>query len=233
MRFSVLITSYECYGKGEQLLQENLITVFSQTYRPLQCIVSDHSRDNKIENMIKTLNTNGVDFIYVRYSENYGSPCHNWNNALKYSTGDYIHYMAMDERYASETSVQGVVDFMKISSAKWIACYQLVDPMNTTYIPRWNNNILQVNTIGGPATIVIDKSLKDITLDPQFIWYLDTDWYFRLYQAAGHPVIYNSIFFIGRIHEFQLTNTVCSNPDLVKCENERMVTKYGSPLPNS
>lgn len=43
MRYSILITSYECYGKGAEFLRENLLSVFSQTYRPIQCIISDHS----------------------------------------------------------------------------------------------------------------------------------------------------------------------------------------------
>jgi glycosyltransferase involved in cell wall biosynthesis len=232
MKYSILITSYECYGKGSELLKETLLSVFSQTYRPIQCIVSDHSKDDIIKDMVATLDTNGIEFIYIKYSEHYGSPCHNWNNALKYSTGDYLHYVAMDERYAHSDAVQDIVDFMKKTNAKWTACSQMVDPMNTKFTPKWNDNILQCNTIGGPLAVVLDKSLKHITLDPQFIWFLDLDWYYRIYKEVGPPIIYDEIAIIGRIHELQLTNTVC-NTQRRNYETNLLRMKYGNPIPRS
>ena len=231
--FSILITSYECHGKGVDLLRENLMTVFSQTYRPLQCIVSDHSRDNIIEDMVKTLDTNGVDLVFVKYSENYGNPCHNWNNALEHCVGEYIQYLAMDERYYYDNAIQDIVKFMKISNAKWIACSQLIYPINTKFTPRWNDNILQCNTISGPAAVILDKSLKHIKLDPGFIWYLDLDWYYRIYLEVGPPLIYDNITYIGRIHEFQLSNTICSNTEFQEAERSALIVKYGKPLPSS
>lgn len=210
MLYSILITSYECYGKGVEYLKENLLNVFNQTYRPIQCIVSDHSKDNVIEDMVRTLDPKGVDLIYTRYSEHYGNPCHNWNNALKYCNGDYIHYLAMDDRLASETVVEDVVHFMKKTHAKWIACSNITTHDNQIYIPKWPDDILKTNTLSGPSAIVLDTSLKHITLDPQFTWLLDADWYYRISQEAGPPVICDIILFLNRVHPHQLTNTVCS-----------------------
>jgi len=231
--YSILITSYECYGKGSELLRENLLNVFSQTYRPIQCIVSDHSRDNVIEDMVKTLDTNGVDFIYLRYSENYGNPCHNWNNALKYATGDYIHYLAMDDYLADNHSVQNVVDYMKQSNPKWVAVSHIMIPHNNLFIPRWNDDILHYNTISGPSAIVIDRSIKHITLDPNFTWFLDLDWYYRLYKEAGKPAILDKIIWINRFHSYQLSNTLCNSDEYRGDEYNKLIAKYGNPLPKS
>ena len=231
--YSILITSYECYGKGSEFLKENLLKVFSQTYRPIQCIVSDHSRDNVIEDMVKTLNPNGVEFIYVRYSENYGSPCHNWNNALKYATGDYIHYLAMDDPLADDVAVQTVVEFMKESNPKWIAVSHTLSHTNEKFTPSWNNDILNNNSISGPSAIVLDKSIKDITLDPQFTWFLDVDWYYRLYKELGKPVILDKIVWINRVHPHQLTRTVCTSTQYRQDEYNKLIAKYGYPLPKS
>ena len=225
MLYSILITSYECYGKGAELLKENLLAVFSQTYRPIQCIVSDHSKDGAIENMIKTLDPKGVEFIYVRYSEHYGNPCHNWNNALKYATGDYLHYLAMDDKLAYTGAVQDVVAYMKSTNAKWVAVSHITSNDGRQFTPRWNNNILQDNTISGPSAVVIHKSLKHITLDPQFIWLLDVDWYYRLFKEVGEPVIFNCVIFINRIHSLQLTNTIC-NDTLKETEHINIFKKY-------
>jgi len=231
--YSILITSYECYGKGSELLKHNLLSVFSQTYRPIQCIVSDHSRDNVIEDMVKILDTNGIELIYVRYSENYGSPCHNWNNALRYATGDYIHYLAMDDYLADNHSVQNVVECMKQSNPKWVAVSQRTSHDNNIFVPRWNNNILHDNTISGPSAIVLDKSIKHITLDPNFTWFLDLDWYYRLYKEVGKPAILDKIIFINRVHPHQLTRTVCTSRQYKQDEYNKLIAKYGNPLPKS
>jgi hypothetical protein len=183
--------------------------------------------------MVKTLDTNGVEFIYVRYSENYGNPCHNWNNALKYATGDYIHYLAMDDYLADENSVQNVVEFMKQTNTKWAAVSQITSHDNNIFVPRWNNNILHDNTISGPSAIVIDKSIKHITLDPNFTWFLDLDWYYMLYREAGKPAILDKIICISRVHPYQLTRTTCNSTKYKKDEYNKLIAKYGYPLPKS
>lgn len=232
MLYTIVISAYECHGKGAEFLRENLTSIFDQSYRPIQCIVSDHSRNDDISNMVKTLNPNGVDFIYVKYSDHYGNPCHNWNNGLKYATGDYIHYLAMDDKLENNDSVKNVVEFMKNTNAKWIACSHKINPTNEVFIPKWNDYIIQTNTISGPSAIVIDKTLKHITFDPQFILYLDLDLYYRLYKEAGEPLIYNNVAWVNRIHSLQLSHTVCDY-NLTLLETERLVKKYGNPLPRS
>jgi len=232
MKYSILINSYECYGKGAEFLKENLLSVFSQTYRPIQCIISDHSKDDVIKEMINTLDKNGTECLYLKYSEHYGNPCHNWNNALEYCSGDYIHYLAMDDRLAHQDAVKDTVNFMKTHNSKWIACSHTVDPAGYKFTPEWNSDILQYNTISGPSAVVLDKSLKHIKLDPTFIWFLDLDWYYRIYLEAGPPTIYDNILFINRFHSLQLTNTVC-NTERQQHETNLLRLKYGNPIPTS
>lgn len=229
--YSILVTSYECNGKGTAFLEENVKSIIDQTYRPIQCIISDHSKDDNIEKMVKKLDTKGIDLIYLRYTEHYGSPCHNWNNALKHATGEYIHYLAMDDKLSDNNSVKNIVDF--IQPYKWIACSHRMNPSNGIFVPCWNNNILQSNTISGPSAVVIKKELKHITLDPSFIWFLDLDWYYRLFLEAGPPVIFNQVTWVNRHHSDQLTNTVCKQPNLVESEIYKLYSKYSNPLPLS
>jgi hypothetical protein len=232
MKYSILTTTYECYGKGKLFVEENLRNVFMQSYRPLQCIISDHSKDDVIENYIKTLDTNGVELVYVRYKENYGNPGDNWNNALNYATGKYIQYNCMDERLAHNDAVKNIVEFMEKNDAKWIACSQITEPTNKKYTPSWNKSIINKNTISGPTAVVIRDNLKHITMDSQFFYYIDTEWYYRLYKEAGSPVIFDSISYIGRVHDLQLTNIFCTN-ERISLENERLHVKYNFNLPSS
>jgi hypothetical protein len=229
---SILTTSYECYGKGVQFMRENLEAVISQTYRPLQCVVSDHSKDTEIEDMIKTLDPKGVDIVYVRYSENYGNAGENWNNALKYATGKTLQYNCMDERLAHPNAIKDALDFMNRNNSQWIAVAQITEPKNTLYIPFWNPYMITSNTLSGPTAVIIRDTLKHITLDPQFFYFIDTEWYYRLWKTAGQPVIFNQVTYIGRIHDLQMTNTF-STPERVELERTRLHEKYGPTLPLS
>lgn len=78
--YSIVITTYECNGKGVSFLKDNIDAVLSQTYRPLQCVISDHSRDSEIETFLQTVDKKDVEFVYTRYHDHYGNPSHNWNN---------------------------------------------------------------------------------------------------------------------------------------------------------
>jgi glycosyltransferase involved in cell wall biosynthesis len=206
--YSVIITTYECRGKGVQFTRECLESVFSQTYRPIQCVVSDHSRDTAIEEMVRGLDTMDIDFLYTRYTENYGNPCHNWNNGLNYAKGTFIQYMAMDNRLAYPDAVKDIIHHLETTGSKWVATACQIHP-NGFYIPRWlgSDAILRTNTIGGPTAIVIRDTLKHIKLDPDFTWLLDLDWYYRLAKEAGPPSFFTQTFtYIDRHHPDQLTH---------------------------
>jgi len=224
--FSVIITTYECYGAGKKLLEENLSSLLRQTYDSIECIITDHSKDDVIQNYVNSISTpSNIKIVYTRYAENYGSPSHNWNNGLKFCNGEFIHCLCMDERYAYSDAITDIIEFMKKTESKWIACSQITEPDNYNYTPKWNSNILMNNTLSGNGAIVIKKELKHIKFDPQFIWYLDTDYYYRIFLEVGEPTIFDKIIYIGRIHENQLTNKICNN-ERVTQENIKIKKKY-------
>jgi GT2 family glycosyltransferase len=227
--FSILLTTYECQGMGPLYTEYNLKRIFAQTYRPLQVVVSDHSKDDEVEDMVKSLDTSGVDLVYTRYRENYGNPCANWTNALQYAKGDYINYFAMDDYLYDTNSVKNVVEeFEKNPSIQWMACRQRIIPGNKEYIPQWpGESILFQNLIGGPSGVIIRSNLKDIQLSPEFIWLLDVDLYYRLYLKVGQPYLSQIIYYINRINPaYQLTNQVCDGELRVR-ENISICKKYG------
>ena len=114
MKISICIPTWEQYGRGFEFLKNNFEQILKQTYKNFNVIISDHSKDDNIENYIKTLNfPNNIKLLYTRYAENYGSPSHNWNNGLKYANGDFLHTLCMDERYYHRDAIKNIVDFIK------------------------------------------------------------------------------------------------------------------------
>lgn len=230
--YSILITSYECNGKGKEFLGENLSMIVDQSYPNIQVIISDHSKDDEIENFVNAFDKKKIELIYIRYTENYGSPCHNWNNALKYSTGDYLHYLAMDDKFYDNEAITYIVNFMEINKdARWVATTHQLAPSNKIFIPVWDQRIfLGMNTISGPSAIVIRKDFKHVSLDPTFLYYLDLDWYYRLFDEAGPPFIIKRICWVNRVSEYQLSRTVCTD-ELRNDEKIKLIYKYQNYLP--
>jgi hypothetical protein len=232
--YTFLITVYECNGKGVEFTLQNVRSIIDQSYRPIQIVVSDHSRNDLIEIALKGLDWKGIEYVYDRYKEHYGNPCHNWNNALRFSKGDYIQYFAMDDYLATRDTIKEIVTFMeKTPESKWFVMPSLTHSRKERFIPRWNEEILSVNTLGGPSGSVIRKAVSHVTLDPRFTWFLDTDWYYRLYLECGKPHITEVIGWVNRVHRDSLSKTVFSNRVTRGMEMVVLKHKYGDPLPKS
>jgi len=229
--YTILITSYECGGMGKTYLEQSMSAIIEQTYRPIQVVISDHSKDDIIQDFVKGLYSKNLEIFYTKYSENYGSPCHNWNNALQFAKGEYIQYLALDDMLAHNTAVEDAIVHMNNNpDFNWFVTAHLVNFSNTVFIPRWNNNILQNNTISGPSAVIIRRNIQHVKLDPEFIWYLDLDWYYRLYKEGGKPGIICKAHWINRTHSAQLTFTVCTQ-ERKDSETAKLYKKYGNPLP--
>jgi glycosyltransferase involved in cell wall biosynthesis len=231
--FTILITSYECAGMGKTYLEQSMNAILAQTYRNIQVVISDHSKDDIIQDYIKSIKSDDIEIIYTKFTEYYGSPCHNWNNGLTFATGEYIQYLALDDMLADTKSVENAIKEININpTINWFVTAHNVNFSNCVFTPRWNNNILQNNTISGPSAVIIRSTIKHIKLDPEFIWYLDLDWYYRLYKEGGKPGIISHVHWINRTHPAQLTFTVCDE-ERRNSETAKLFKKYGNPLPNS
>lgn len=224
--YTILISTYECKGFGVEYLEQNLHTIITQTYRPIQVIISDHSRDNEIQRLVESIpESSNLEIRYKRYTEQYGNASANWNNALLDASGEFIHYLAMDDMLADTGAIDRIVSFMTSNpNSKWIASETLIIPGRQHFIPSWNPYVWNGNTISGPSAVTIRKSLKHIRLDEKLRMYLDIDWYYRLYLEAGKPLILNSITWVNRTHPNQLTYHIDEGE--LKRENCILLQKY-------
>jgi FkbM family methyltransferase len=208
------MSTFECWGKGPEFTKQHLESITVQTYRPLQCVISDHSKDDEIEKIVKSIDPKGVDVIYVRYDEHYGSPGHNWNNCLKYATGEYLQYVSMDSWHHDPTSISKIVSFFEENKViEWIAIPCVVYPEMKIFYPWWNKEYeLNENTIGGPDSIIFRASIKHITFNTEFMYYGDNVWYYEMHLAAKHPphLYKGDPVYTVRVHDLQQQKVVKS-----------------------
>jgi glycosyltransferase involved in cell wall biosynthesis len=226
MIYSILVTTWECHGAGPGFIKENLKKITEIEYRPLQCVISDHSKNDEIENIVKSIDPKGVDVVYVRYPENYGNIALNWSNALKFAQGDIIQYFTMDDWFHNPMAIDRIVTFFKDSpECMWVMVPKIDWPANKMFTPSWTDVNPMRNTIGGPNSIVFRKSLSYVEMDPNLVWFVDTEWYFRLGLAAGPPVLYPiEPLYTCRTHPLQLQHHI-ENPVKMR-EHNYIINKY-------
>ena len=214
---SIIIPTYELYGEGVDYLHNSLSSVFMQTYKDYEIIVSDHSQDSKIEDFVRSLNK---EIIYDRYDKKRGNPSANLNNAISLASGDIIKPLFQDEMFYSDLTLQCFADALK--SYHWAACGRRED--GQSFIPIFTKSIRHgKNKLSSPSCIAYRKN--KFRWDENLISLLDCDFYYRLFQKYGLPKIIPYPLVCIKPHKYQLTNTM-SWDDKMK-EKQVMLRRYG------
>jgi glycosyltransferase involved in cell wall biosynthesis len=234
MNVSICITAYEANGKGATFIKRCLESCLSQTYKPLQIVVSDHSVDSAVEEECKKLSDPDIEILYTRFEERRGSPSANWNNAVSFAKGEMLRILAMDDYLAYPDAIKDSMNYMEThDESKWFVSHQYDEKNNqrVEWNPSWNDNILIINTLSGPSTVMIRKTMYNkVKMDPNLVYYLDTDWYYRIYERYGKPGIIPHRTWVNSIHDDQLTNIVINRKQL---EIAMLRQKYGFILPET
>ena len=189
---SICIPTYEANGSGVFFLKKNIESILKQTYKDLEIVVSDHSKDNEIENYIKNLKSDKI--VYLRNTKNIGYPAFNTNNAIQNSKGDYIKLMNMDDYMESETLLYDMLKGFELGY-NWVLSsfkhfnYDINDfynPMTPTIIGDGKHLLMGVNTIGCPSVVLMPK---DIFFDTEVEYMIDCELWYRLFKNFGLPFI--------------------------------------------
>jgi glycosyltransferase involved in cell wall biosynthesis len=189
-KISICIPSYEANGRGVEFIDKNIQSILSQTYKNMEIVISDHSKNDDIENHIKGLGLDNI--VYLRNTENIGFPAHNTNNAIKNSSGDYIKLMNLDDFIVGEDTLQLMVNLL-LNEGKWVisGCIHydygngsLTNPI----IPRIEGDgrhlIRGINFVGCPSVGLIPR---DEYFDTEVLYMIDCELWYRMFIKYGYP----------------------------------------------
>lgn len=223
-KISVLIPAYINNKKELKLLIYNLNQIKLQKMKDFEVVISDDSPSNIVEKYVK--NIKDIDIKYIKNSGKKGIGG-NTNNAMLHASGDLFHILYQDDYFFSENSLDTIVENFDYN-AKWmVSAYFHTKNRNeffNLHIPSWNNEIYIRNTIGTASCLTILN--EDIILfDENLKWFVDCEYYYRLYKKWGLPKILEDIIFIQYLWEGQATNTITE--DIVKYEIEYMRIMHG------
>jgi glycosyltransferase involved in cell wall biosynthesis len=212
-KISICIPSYEANGRGVEFINKNIQSILSQTYKNMEIVISDHSKNDDIENYIKGLGLDNI--VYLRNTENIGFPAHNTNNAIKNSSGNYIKLMNLDDFIVGEDTLQLMVDLL-LNEGKWVisGCIHY-DYGNGSWtnpiIPRIEGDgrhlIRGINFVGCPSVGLIPR---DEYFDTEVLYMIDCELWYRMFIKYGYPGVLKDYRIAVGIGDHTLTSQLAS-----------------------
>ncbi len=211
MKVSICIPCYEMNNLGATFLYFNLSKILFQTYDNIEVIISDHSRDDSILNICKDFSNRGLDITYIKNENMVGNSSANLNEAIKSAKGGIIKVIFQDDFLYHDQSIEDIVkEYQKDDGVKWLVtscCHTEDGSLYYNYMdPEYTLNILEGNNrISSPSVLSFINSEDKLLFDPDFIWLMDCDYYYRMYQKYGEPYYLKSTNVVNRHWGGQLT----------------------------
>jgi glycosyltransferase involved in cell wall biosynthesis len=222
MKISVAIGAYEMGGKGDFFIDRCIKSILSQDHQDVEIVVSDHSVNDAVEKVCLNYNV-----IYKRNEDKRGSSSANFNNAILHSSGDIIKILCQDDVLFSNNALSLIDDTMSKSDKKWLVSsyYHTTDyttPINLHH-PSVNEFHPMTNLVGTHSSLTIRKDVEEL-FDDYLIWFMDCEYYNRLYKRWGHPEYLYTPTMMQTLWNGQVTNTLIDN-NVVERETKHILQK--------
>jgi hypothetical protein len=214
---SICIPVYEMNGLGIQMFKNLMESIKIQSYLDfIQVVVSDHSKEKIFEDICKQFNFN---IKYIAFCEKYNNGPANTNNAIKNADGSIIKTIFQDDFLIEWQSIEKMVNYLKSSNTKWMACGCLHTDINglvfeRPHIPIWGgmgedksvkSYIEREQKIGCPSIIMFKKDLS-LEFNEKITMLMDYDFYYKLGKLYGEPSILNEYLVAVRVWSGSITS---------------------------
>lgn len=128
-----------------------------------------------------------------------GKTSENVNNGIMMSKGEYIKIMCMDDYFTHKDALQGIIEALEGNI--W-----LINGVSNNENPYYTGDIHKGNNkLGGLSAIAFTRD-SNIYFDTTLEWLLDCDWYKKMYENYGEPIILNGNYVTIKTGEGQSTN---------------------------
>lgn len=147
------------------------------------------------------------DFEIVIVKE--GKMAENTNAGIKRARGELIKILYLDDRLAHKDALKDIVENFK---GQW-----LITGVNDNLNPYYTHDIETGNNkLGSPSALTILND-NPMLFDENMSWLLDCDYYKRMYEKYGEPVILTGVNVIIEKGDHQMTN-ILTDEDKAKEE---------------
>jgi hypothetical protein len=194
-------------------LEENLNSIKMQTFKNYNIIITDETNTDDMYNFIidyskkNNMNINYHKSLLKGWSNNH-------NNGLKHCKSALIKILHYDNYFYHENALNDIVEIFKNDeNIYWVVSTYIHNKNNILcdlHTPKYNDNILKgINTIGDPSCLTF-KNKNILSFDVNLTWFVDCDYYYRLYNLYSYPHVLNNTNIVVRHHKKQ-TTLLCEN----------------------
>ena len=208
MKMSIAVPTWESYGKGNEFLDDLFRTLEIQTFQDFEVVVSDHSKDDKLVDVIDEFQ-HKFNILYVKNKNDRGNDPANTNNAINHCSGEIIKVMFQDDFFYDVKALQKIYDAFNYDH-HWLVCgsNHTKNDGKSFYrnlYPRWNKKLIEgVNTISSPSVLAVKKRVFDqIKFDEKLVMLMDCEIYCHIKRIFGDPIYLNDILISNRVHSEQ------------------------------
>lgn len=206
-------------ANGKELFIRCLNSLWSQTFQDFEIVVCDNSDDSEIYEICSYYNT-GIKYFLNPIK----GMAQNTNEAIRNSEGELIKILYMDDYFAHKDSLWKIVSHF---TGEWLVSACLHDDgleIFKPHTPIYSDDIhTGHNTIGSPSVLTI-RNDRPMLFDENLQWLLDCDYYRRMHDKWGEPVVLKDKNVILGLHPDQMTHTMGNERKLK--EHEYMMKKY-------
>ena len=151
-----------------------------------------------------------------------GKMAENTNAGIKRARGEFIKILYLDDYFAHEDSLGMMMDVLSISSNnEW-----LISGVKNNRYPEWTDDIESGNNkLGSPSALIFRNHFKDnLLFDERMSWLLDCDYYKRMNERYGLPLVLVGTWITLGEGDHQMTHILTDEEKLK--EHELIKQKY-------
>lgn len=186
---SIITGTNELQGRGLDLLQFSTYQLSKQTFTDFEFVVADSSKNDDIAKYVEQVQKAGkVNVKYVKLESDYNIST-NFNMAIKNSSGEIIKPLFQNDYIYNKKSLQSIADNFDKNNGWLCSSYMHTKDRLGLFKrqdPKWSNNIYFNNTIGALSAVSFLNN-HDILFDENLKYFVDCEFYWRLYKQYNLP----------------------------------------------
>jgi glycosyltransferase involved in cell wall biosynthesis len=204
-----------------------LDSVFEQTFKDYEVIVSDDSSTNEVKELIEHYCLSHLNIRYFHHAPSLGSP-ENWNFAIKQAKGEYIKIMHHDDWFSTNESLSKYMSALKGCKNPFIFSaaisinkgHKSIHQPKHTLVDGLKEDIFRIiygNFIGPPSAILFKNDKKKF-FNNKLIWLVDIDFYLKALIDEVEVVYIDEPLYTSVIADHNITNDCINNYQLQRYE---------------
>ncbi len=228
------------YNQPESV-KRALESIVKQKYKNFEVIITDDSENDLVKRVVNNY-SKIINIRYYKNKEKKGTP-ENWNEAIRYSNGEYIKMLHHDDWFPNENCLQKYIKMLDDNAGVNFAfsgSYNYDSNGKMKYIhkmkPKQQKKLLKDKTIlffgnfiGAPSATIFKKN-TEIYFDNNLKWLVDIDFYITiLNNNKMYGFTYEPLIAISINSPNQVTSECLGNRDIEIFEYLYLYNKYKNP----